>query len=336
MEPDEAPSALPASDALVFGQETGRVTADGRIVGRAEPFIKVFEGSRVVKRAVGTLAWAILEEIGLDARIDDRGRLVAHTNVRRIAANLGISKNTVVEHLGRLRSFGFVFRESRRHGTTGRYSSSHYVLDPSACIERFTATQPRRAPRPKPWDVAASQSTGDGEPGREQRSVVVEEDNNIDLLSRLVAAGVTRPVAEKLLRNHPPDVVATQLDLLPLRRARNPAGVLVASIRENWAGPESKTAPMPPAERRPPSSDNSDCHCESGRASFRQAVDRAREQLSPTELRALEDDVRQQLLRTARVRRVPRPMLDAAVSEEIARCSGIPLPERCPEHAEIS
>ena len=63
--------------------------SDGRIVGRAEPFAKVFPSSREVKRAVGATAWVIFEDIALDAAIDDHGRLVADTSVRQIAANLG-------------------------------------------------------------------------------------------------------------------------------------------------------------------------------------------------------------------------------------------------------
>ena len=63
-----------ARDVVVFGREVGRVLSDGRIVGRAEPFAKVFASSRHVKRAVGATAWAILEDIALDAAIDDRPR----------------------------------------------------------------------------------------------------------------------------------------------------------------------------------------------------------------------------------------------------------------------
>jgi predicted AAA+ superfamily ATPase len=50
------PQATPrqARDVMAFGQEAGRVLSDGRIVGRAEPFAKVFPSSRAVKRAVDT------------------------------------------------------------------------------------------------------------------------------------------------------------------------------------------------------------------------------------------------------------------------------------------
>jgi DNA-binding transcriptional ArsR family regulator len=105
--PEPAPRV--ARDVMAFGQETGRALSDGRIVGRAEPFTKVFPSSRAIKRAVGAMAWAVLEDIALEARIDDAGRLAAETNVRRIAENLAANKDTVGRHLARLREHGFVF-----------------------------------------------------------------------------------------------------------------------------------------------------------------------------------------------------------------------------------
>jgi DNA-binding transcriptional ArsR family regulator len=129
-----------AGDVMAFGHEVGRVLSDGRVVGRAEPFAKVFPSSRVVKRAVGLAAWGVLEDIALDARLDEHGRLVADTNVRRIARNLGLNKDTVARHLRRLRGFGFVLQEEARTAGTGQYGNCRYVLDPSACLERFTHT----------------------------------------------------------------------------------------------------------------------------------------------------------------------------------------------------
>jgi DNA-binding transcriptional ArsR family regulator len=148
-------STLRARDVVAFGQEIGRVLSDGQIIGRAEPYAKVFPSSREVKRAVGVVAWAVLEDIALDARIDSRGRLVATTNVRRIADNLGMSKNAVTKHLARLRDHGFVLHEEQRHAGSGRYLTSWYILDPSACIERFTTTPPTA-----PADDAESDADG--------------------------------------------------------------------------------------------------------------------------------------------------------------------------------
>ncbi len=79
-----AAEARGARDVMAFGQEIGRVLSDGRIVGRAEPFAKVFSSSRLVKKAIGLAAWGVLEDIALDATLDGHGRLVAETNVRRI------------------------------------------------------------------------------------------------------------------------------------------------------------------------------------------------------------------------------------------------------------
>jgi hypothetical protein len=52
--------ASEARDVIAFGQETGRVLSDGRIVGRLEPFAKVFPSSGGVKRAVRSGVWAVL------------------------------------------------------------------------------------------------------------------------------------------------------------------------------------------------------------------------------------------------------------------------------------
>lgn len=81
-----------ARDVMAFGQETGRVVSDERVIGRSEPFAKVFQSSRLVKQAVGLTAWGILEDIALDATLDAERRLVAETSARRIADNLGINK----------------------------------------------------------------------------------------------------------------------------------------------------------------------------------------------------------------------------------------------------
>jgi hypothetical protein len=76
--------------------------------------VLVTAGARKLCRAVGTTAWAVLADIALDAEADSEGRLVAATNVRRIAADLGISKDTAARALGRLVDAGLVVRHCRR------------------------------------------------------------------------------------------------------------------------------------------------------------------------------------------------------------------------------
>ncbi|WP_052665360.1 helix-turn-helix domain-containing protein [Nitriliruptor alkaliphilus] len=159
-----------ARDVVSFGQEVGRVLSDGKVVGRAEPFAKVFPSSRAVKRAVGPTAWVILEDIALDAHLDGEGRLVASTNVRRIARNLGVSRNTVAKHLGRLREHGFVLHEEVRAGADGRFSTARYVLDPSAAVERFTHSPGADQETEAPWhgscdtDLDACRGSRDADP----------------------------------------------------------------------------------------------------------------------------------------------------------------------------
>ncbi len=69
---------------------------------------------RVVCRAVGTTAWAVLIDIALDAEADAHGNLVAHANVRCIVANLGISKDTAARALSRPVEGGLVVGHCRR------------------------------------------------------------------------------------------------------------------------------------------------------------------------------------------------------------------------------
>ena len=240
---------------MAFGQEVGRVLSNGRIVGRAEPYAKVFASSRAVKRAVGLTAWAVLEDIALDARLDDGGRLVAETNVRRIAANLGIGKNAVSRHLANLRDYGFVLHEELRDTESGRYEVSRYVLDPSACIERFThtpASQPcppnrdmdrPRAPRPQNADTehgTVSPSAGHREGGQNNRRTAVGKDEQqpredaSELAGRLAAVGVDAAVAEGLVADQPADLVAAALRAAQRRGIRHPAGFVVSALREGW------------------------------------------------------------------------------------------------------
>jgi DNA-binding transcriptional ArsR family regulator len=258
--PPETAERLQARDVVAFGHEVGRVLSDGRIVGRAEPFAKVFASSRHVKRAVGATAWVILEDIALDATIDDHGRLVADTNVRHIAANLGLNKTTVTRHVARLRDHGFVLHEEARDDASGRWHSARYVLDPSACVERFTHTPAAESP-PAPSsgeldepvdraDGTMSAFTGHGRTGHgetdrlvmhrhaveeEQHAAAAGDDETAAALARrLCAAGVAAGVADDLVGRFPAQQVADALEVLPARRCSNAAGWLVRAISDGW------------------------------------------------------------------------------------------------------
>ena len=67
--------------------------------------------------------------------------------------------------------------------------------------------------------------------GRERLSA-----SSAALLARLVEAGITRSVAEKLVRQYP-DRIAEQVEYLPYRSAQDPAALLVEAIRSGWQPP---------------------------------------------------------------------------------------------------
>ena len=104
--------------------------SDARAVSQrpgARSGVVLTAAGRAVCRAVGTTAWAVLIDIVLDAEADAHGNLVAATNVRRIAANLGVSKDTAARALGRLVDAGLVVRHCRR-GASGEFVHSIYEL----------------------------------------------------------------------------------------------------------------------------------------------------------------------------------------------------------------
>jgi len=194
----------------------------------------------------------------LTRALDARGRLVAETNVRRIAENLGLNKDTVTKYLRRLREYGLVLQEEARDDASGRYETSRYVLDPSACLERFTHTPGKREtagiePCPKPSDTvpAAPMSEDAGHGGHRrwwfrhlQRDVVVasqEEqqqqaarDVDPELRRRLLDLGVAARVADDLLDEHATDRVSDVLDAVGAQTLRSPAGWVVKALRDGW------------------------------------------------------------------------------------------------------
>lgn len=92
------------------------------------PAVVVTGGSLELRRTLGVLAWAVLVDVTLDAAIDDAGRLVAATNVRRIAERLGISKDSAAAALTRLRAEGLVMHQPAGREARGRFDRSTYLI----------------------------------------------------------------------------------------------------------------------------------------------------------------------------------------------------------------
>jgi hypothetical protein len=73
------------------------------------------------------MAWAVFEDLALDAQVDERGVVVAGSSARHVAANLDIQPGTAARALRRLRDEGLVVLV-RESGTDGRFGLSAYEL----------------------------------------------------------------------------------------------------------------------------------------------------------------------------------------------------------------
>jgi plasmid replication initiation protein len=60
-----------------------------------------------------------------------------------------------------------------------------------------------------------------------------------ELLNKLTRIGITRKVADQIMREYPRETILTQVEALPLRKAEDPPAVLVASIMNGWSLPPS-------------------------------------------------------------------------------------------------
>lgn len=94
---------------------------------------------RHLKRRLGPMAWAVLEDVALDAAADEAGLLVATTSSRAVAENLGLTPGTAARALGRLRSLGLV-SFTRHDGPAGRFGLAAYVPAAVPGLEVRTGT----------------------------------------------------------------------------------------------------------------------------------------------------------------------------------------------------
>lgn len=94
-----------------------------------EPSLVIGARARDLRRSVGLIAWAALEELVLDATPQPRRGLSTQASARVLAARLGVSKDTAAHALRRLASAGLVRREDHRDANRGVFARSVYVID---------------------------------------------------------------------------------------------------------------------------------------------------------------------------------------------------------------
>lgn len=95
---------------------------------------------RGLRRALRPLVWVTLEEVALDAVVED-GRLLARTSARQVAERLDVDPGTAAAALRVLRARGLVALE-REKGPAGRFGLSVYDLAPVAGL---SVVRPRAA-----------------------------------------------------------------------------------------------------------------------------------------------------------------------------------------------
>lgn len=86
---------------------------------------------RELRRRLGPLAWAVLQDLAEDAEMVD-GRLVARSSARRLAANLGIGKDTAARALRALGAAGLIAAAAAERGERGWFAAGGYELTASA------------------------------------------------------------------------------------------------------------------------------------------------------------------------------------------------------------
>lgn len=106
--------------------------------------------SVAARRELGVVAWSVLEIVALAGQ-DEDGVWVATTNVRDLAARLGVGKDRVATALGILRTAGLVVPHASRDTSTSRFAASRYeVRLPVSRVSEATAP----AGLPRQPDVA--------------------------------------------------------------------------------------------------------------------------------------------------------------------------------------
>ena len=96
--------------------------------GSPDTSLTVSAESRRWRRDLRPVAWAVLEDVALDA-VDEDGVLVARVSARLVADRIGINPSTAVEALRLLRRWRVLTLRPER-ASRGRFGLSVYVLSP--------------------------------------------------------------------------------------------------------------------------------------------------------------------------------------------------------------
>ncbi len=125
--------------------------------------IVVGPNAHELRRYVGAMSWAVLEEM-MQAATGPTDRLVAEVSIRSLAASIGASKDTVTRAVRRLRDLGVVEAEQPRSESGSFRTGSYRLSVPGACLALETGSLPTEvapAARPSPSRRSASRRSSD-------------------------------------------------------------------------------------------------------------------------------------------------------------------------------
>ena len=115
--------------------------------GLEEPGLLVSAASRALRRQLRALAWVTLEDVALDAVVED-GLLVSRTSARQVAERLRADPRAVAGALKVLRDRGLVRLEPDQRGEFARrFGLWVYVLGP---VTGLTVVDPSFPPPSAP------------------------------------------------------------------------------------------------------------------------------------------------------------------------------------------
>ena len=114
----------------------------GPTMSRTGPAVVIVTAlGREVRRLIGPIAWAVLEELVARARSQSGNDGAVDARLDSLAEELGLSAPRVRAAVGRLAELGIVEREQSRSPGTHRFASTRYrivgttglVVAPDAC-----------------------------------------------------------------------------------------------------------------------------------------------------------------------------------------------------------
>ncbi len=147
-----------------------------------------------------------------------------------------------------------------------------------------------------------------------------------ELLTRLVKIGITQKVAEQIVREYPAETVKEQMEMLPFRKAKDPAAALVAAIQESWAPPASYQAKMKCEQKKEAEKCQQNLE-EKQKAELRARIEKYLSKLSPAEREALTaeagEQARQEGAKIFKNKEVPQYVLNGYIHIVVEKRMGL-------------